>query len=541
MSFALEIIARSSLVLTIGFAIALGLKRQPAAFRHWILAASIVLAAGQPVITRLLPSWTISPSLISSFEDVVPASPQVSTTAEFEILSNQSRSTEPAPRSFAKVALTIWIGGAVLSLAALLFGIAWLMWLSSRSTPAGPLWADAEARVRTALGLPSPVRIRVTRHPALLVTWGVINPVILLPADAGPWPAERVSLVLAHEMAHLARRDWLTQLAAEIVRAIHWFNPLFWLACARLRQESEHAADDIVLDLGFGPTSYASHLVDLARAFSTHGRTWLPAPSMARPSTLERRVRAMLNPQTNRRPQSIARRLAVATLLTALALPIASASQASATPSGSVSDPSGRLIPGVSVRLSALNGEAVYETQTDAAGAFQFPAIPSGDYMMSARYPGFLSVRRRVSITGGTPGMAIGLQVGTLTETVTVRGGKDDVDGPRTEERASQFGTPSCTPQDAGGHIVPPRKIRDVRPRYRQAWFDARLEGRILMQARIGVDGRIREVEVVSPVNADLEEEAIGAVSQWEFTPTWLNCQPVEVRMFVTVAFTAER
>ena len=84
-------------------------------------------------------------------------------------------------------------------------------------------------------------------------------------------------------------------------------------------------------------------------------------------------------------------------------------------------------------------------------------------------------------------------------------------------------------------------KIRDVRPRYRQAWVDAGLEGRILLQARIGFDGRIREVEVVSPVNADLEEEAIGAVSQWEFTPTWLNCEPVEVRMFVTVAFTAER
>ena len=84
-------------------------------------------------------------------------------------------------------------------------------------------------------------------------------------------------------------------------------------------------------------------------------------------------------------------------------------------------------------------------------------------------------------------------------------------------------------------------KIRDVRPRYKQAWFDARLEGNILLQARIGVDGRIKEVEVVSPVDAELEEEAIGAVSQWVFTPTQLNCEPIEVRMFVTVVFTAER
>ncbi len=536
----LDTVLRSSLVLTIGFAIAIGLRRQPAALRHWVLAASIIFAAGQPAITRLLPSWTISPSL-SSFEEVVPASSLVTTTTEFEILNNQPRSTEPTRRSFANVALTIWIGGAAVSLAILLLGIVWLLWLSSRSTPAGPVWIDAEVSVRRALGLPSAVRIRITRHPALLVTWGAINPVILLPSDADSWSAERVSLVLAHEMAHLARRDWLTQLAAEIVRAIHWFNPLFWMACARLRQESEHASDDVVLDLGFARTSYATHLVDLARAFSSHGRTWLPAPSIARPSTLERRVRAMLNPHTNRRPQSTARRLAVAMLLAALALPIASASQGSGAPSGTVTDPSGRPMPGITVRLTAVDGEVVVGAESDAAGAYQFPAVPSGDYMLSAESPGFNTVRQRVSITGGTQSIPLALRVGTLTETVTVVGGKEGDDGPRTDKRASEFSASVCTPQETGGHLIPPKKIRQVNPRYRQAWVEARLEGRILLQARIGVDGRIREVEVVSPVNADLEEEAIGAVSQWEFTPTRLNCEPVEVRMFVTVAFSAVR
>ena len=540
MTMVLDTVLRSSLVLSIGFAIAVGLRRQPASLRHWILAASIILAAVQPAMTRMLPSWTISPSWIDSAESWVPPPPLVSTEASFEIIDDQPRPQPQARRSVTEIVVTIWIAGVALSLATLMFGMAWLVLLGRRSRPAGPMWSAAEAKARAAIGLWSPVRIRVTRHPALLVTWGAINPVILLPSNADSWSAERVSLVLAHEMAHLARRDWLTQLAAEVVRAIHWFNPLFWLACARLRQESEHASDDVVLDLGFGRTSYATHLVDLARAFSAHGRTWLPAPSIARPSTLQRRVRAMLNPHTNRRPQSIARRLAVAMLMAALALPIASASQGSATPSGTVSDPSGRLIPGVAVRLSAVEGEAVYQIQTDAQGAFQFPAIPSGDYMMSTRQLGFLSVRRRVSITGATPAMAIGLQLGTLQETVSVTGGKDDVDGPRYEQRASQFGT-SCTPRDTGGHLVPPRKIRDVRPRYKKAWFDAGLEGKILMQARIGLDGQVKEVEVVSPVNAELEEEAVGAVSQWEFTPTWLNCEPVEVRMFVTVVFTAER
>lgn len=538
MTFALETVLRSSLVITLGYAIALSARNQPASLRHWILAASIILASAQPLMTRLLPAWTLSPSWIGSAEEAAPRTPNVSTTAAFEVVNDQPSPAKPARPRLAEPVLTIWIAGVALSVGALIFGIAWLAWLGRRSTPAGPVWTEAEADLRAAIGLKLPVRLRVTRHPALLVTWGAINPVILLPADAGSWPADRVRLVLAHEMAHLARRDWLTQLAAEIVRATYWFNPLFWLACARLRQESEHAADDIVLDLGFGRTSYAAHLVDLARVFSAHGRTWLPAPPMARPSTLERRVRTMLNPQTNRRPLSLTRRVAVALLLAALALPIASASQG--TPSGTVSDPSGRPMPGVSLRLTAMDGAAVVDAQTDAAGAYRFPAVPSGDYMLSTRAPGFVSLRQRVAITGTTQAIPLVLRVGTLTETVSVVGGKEGSDGPRTDKRVSEFNASACTPQETGGHLIPPMKIRQVNPRYRQAWVDARLEGRVLLQARIGVDGRIREVEVVSPVNADLEEEAIGAVSQWEFTPTRLNCEPIEVRMYVTVVFRAE-
>jgi TonB family protein len=98
-----------------------------------------------------------------------------------------------------------------------------------------------------------------------------------------------------------------------------------------------------------------------------------------------------------------------------------------------------------------------------------------------------------------------------------------------------------CGATTVGGNIKPPRKIRDVRPRYRQAWIDSNVEGNVLLQARIGVDGRVKEVEVVAPVHAELEDEAIAAASQWEFTPTWLNCEAVEVRMFVTVSFKIDR
>jgi TonB family protein len=84
-------------------------------------------------------------------------------------------------------------------------------------------------------------------------------------------------------------------------------------------------------------------------------------------------------------------------------------------------------------------------------------------------------------------------------------------------------------------------KIRDVRPVYKQELIDTGIEGEVLMQARIGTDGRVTSVEVISPGNADLEDAALGAVSQWRFTPTYLNCEAVEVQMYVTVAFVLPR
>jgi len=248
----------------------------------------------------------------------------------------------------------------------------------------------------------------------------------------------------------------------------------------------------------------------------------------------------MLNPQVNRRPVSMLRRAALAVLLLALALPIAAASQATSTPSGTVVDPNGRPLADAVVRLTPLGkSEQVFETRTDANGAFEFSPVPPGEYMLALRYPGFSGSRQRMALNAGGTTIAVRARVGTLQETVSVTG--PGADGERYVERAVAANESSCTPSASGGQLTPPMKIRDVRPRYRQEWNASKLEGTILMQARIGTDGTVRAVDVISPVNADLEDEAMAAVSQWQFTPTYLNCEPIEVQMFVTVRFTNER
>jgi TonB family protein len=538
---AIDLLVRSSVVLLAGFGALRLLRGQSAARRHWMLAFVILLAAAQPIIRDTVPAWQVVrlPAAGPSPQAMAPSS--IETT--FEYARPRASARPSAPAQVMRVARQLWLAGVAVSFGVLLIGIAWLMWQTVRSAPAGGRWIEMRQAVGDALGVNARVRILETRHPALLVTWGLFRPVILVPQGASAWSDERLRVVLAHEMAHLARRDWLVQFVAECLRAVYWFNPLFWLACARLRSESEHAADDRVLGLGVGNTSYASHLVDLARSFSVHGRTWLPAPSMARPSTLERRIVAMLNARVNRQPMSPRWRAAAALFAIAVAVPVAAASLVAGAPSGVLRDPHGRVLPAATVRLSAIGTDTIHETTTDASGAFQFGEVPDGEYMLSARLPGFRSARQRVSVNASTRPFDVTLLVGTLRETVTIRANVGTDSATRTTQAARPgYDTkPACGSTEVGGNLKPPMKLKDVRPRYRQAWIDNNVEGDVLLHVLIGVDGRVRNVEVVSPGNADLEEEAVGAVSQWEFSPTWLNCEAIEVQMFVTASFKIER
>jgi beta-lactamase regulating signal transducer with metallopeptidase domain len=124
------------------------------------------------------------------------------------------------------------------------------------------------------------------------MTWGIRRPRVLLPAAALDWPADRVRAVLAHELAHIARADWLVHLVAQLACAVYWFHPLFWTAERALGRETELAADDEVLGAGLEASQYAADMVEIVRACRQDVPSHAPAVAMARVKHLERRIAA---------------------------------------------------------------------------------------------------------------------------------------------------------------------------------------------------------------------------------------------------------
>jgi hypothetical protein len=130
---------------------------------------------------------------------------------------------------------------------------------------------------------------------------GCLRPRILLPADWRTWDALKLETVLAHERAHVRRRDALITLAAAINRSLFWFHPLAWWIERKLALLAEQACDDICVERIGDRHRYASLLVDMAAKMeASRGRVLRQALSMAKPSHIRQRIDTILGGRRRR-------------------------------------------------------------------------------------------------------------------------------------------------------------------------------------------------------------------------------------------------
>jgi beta-lactamase regulating signal transducer with metallopeptidase domain len=444
--FLLNTTLKVSLIVVVALAASALLRRRSAAVRHFVLAAALACAAATPALRLVAPAWQATSAWL-------PTSRVLFIDRPLSVLDDSASSTPStggrvaadgwSRATVARASAIIWIAGLAASLLVLAAGLARLAWIASRARRAtsGRL-ADIAADISRAFDLRRPPVLLQSDHPSLLVTWGTWRPKVLLPSEASTWPEERLRIVLAHELAHVRRGDWLVQMAAEVLRSTYWFNPLVWLACRRLRLESERACDDAVLGLGVDGSEYASELVTLARSFRSARQAFVPAAAIARPSSLERRVRAMMNARLNRDPITRSASIAAALVLTAVTVVVAgfgaSAQSQFGSVAGSVADQNGRSIAGVTLVLSNAAAQTKYEVKSDGNGHYEFVSVPGGNYELTFEFPGMATIKREGLGVAGGRAVAVDavMKIGSVEETIRVTNAPD---GPGLPPRVREY------------------------------------------------------------------------------------------------------
>ena len=532
MTLLLDVVVRSSVILAATLVALPLLRRHSAALRHSVLAGAMAASAMVVPLSWTLPAWTVEvPAGLTVRVAETPAQPVQSETAPVEGL------TAPAGRvDTATLLVAVWAVGFALAIGLIAVSLFRLHRVVGRAVAVadGP-WSRGVSALSASVGLRRPITLLQTDTPDLLATWGALTPQILLPSRATEWSHARIHAVLGHEIAHIQRQDWLVQFAAEAVRAVYWFNPLYWITCRLLRRESEQACDDAVLRLGVPARDYALHLVDVARSCRASALPVAAVMPMARPSTLERRISAMLNPSLGRRVPTVRALALTATVLAALSLPVAALRVAHDGPlpfSGVVYDPSGGVLPEVALTLEDERQNR-WQTTSDSTGRFEFPSVSAGKYVLEASLAGFRPLRQELDLSVARDwARAVTLQVGNVRETITVR---------EKRSKTPQREPAGPLPVRVGGNIRPPTKTKDVKPVYPASMREAGREGSVPLEAIIGRDGTVLSVRVgTAQVHPDFAQAAIDAVQQWQFTPTMLNGKPVEVVMTVTIGFELE-
>ncbi len=325
-SLAALVAAKASILLVVAFALGFAARKSSASARHalWALTFAFLLlipamayvSLVQQEVSIRIPVRSPAGALAEEKEDSFPSASRASAGAGvgYEPRLPDAGST---PIQWSLVVGWSWAVGTALLFARLGIGLLSSRRVLDESEPVlEPGWTELLSDARERLGVREDVALRRSDRARLPLTLGLWRPAILLPLDSSGYSPSRRSAVIFHELAHVRRRDCLSQLLSQLAAGTFWWNPLVWIAAMKMRVLSERASDDLVLDAGARPSEYAHDLLDMARGLKRDRATPLGTVAMAHRSRFEERLLAILDPRVAR--GAVSSRFVIAAAVAAL-------------------------------------------------------------------------------------------------------------------------------------------------------------------------------------------------------------------------------
>jgi TonB family protein len=400
--------------------------------------------------------------------------------------------------------LLAWFAGVVLFVARLNVGlmVARRMRLVGTGVVAAELQQVFEA-MRRRLGVTRAVRLM---HSALVqapTVIGWLRPVVLIPASClTGMSTMQIEAVLAHELAHIRRHDYLVSVLQSVVETLLFYHPAVWWVSRQVRRERECCCDEMAVAVGGDRLAYARALSVLEERRSFYPEVALGANG----GVLKMRIKRLLGCKEDAAVSQFAAFTVLALIVIAAGSYVVTMARAE---SGAVSrsaraatpmeleavSPLNTLIAAPAVREYRLK-EPVLMAQAEAPAAGQEPGAPSAPVLppvSSPPPPPAPLVRLPQAAPGGQARLSAAVVEGMILT-----------------------------------------KVDPVYPAEAKA---AHVQGSVILHAIISKTGTVERLDVISG-NGMLVNAARDAVSRWTYKPFLLNGEPVEVETSITVNFT---
>ena len=253
-----------------------GLRRRSANARYLAGCATLALLVAAPIITALQMADLREPEASSGARPArwLPLGPAALLSTANPVVSGAGQSSPDVLERLEQLnpllpwMVQLWALGVLALSCRWLFGSRWIRRIKTAQTePFDALWRQRLLELSHRLGIERPVTLLKSALVEVPMVVGWLRPVILLPASAvsGLTPAQ-LEAVLAHELAHVRRYDYLVNGLQTLVETLMFYHPVVWWVSRCIRQEREHCCDDMVVRLCGDKLLYARTLMTLEEA-----------------------------------------------------------------------------------------------------------------------------------------------------------------------------------------------------------------------------------------------------------------------------------
>lgn len=277
-----ELAFKCMVILLACFLVSLGMRRAAASHKHLLWCICLLALSALPLFSGLLPKLVIP----------VEALP---TQAMAPVGNDATRAVAELLTTYGTDLVRFYL---LVVLALVLYGFAGLLRIllltrSARDSANEAAKSILAGKLDEELS-DLPISLKEFPGAGSPISWGAVHPVILLPTSCKHWDRARLQHVILHELAHIQRLDWLTQLVGRFACAVYWYNPLVWWVARHMNELAEESCDDLVLMQTRDHTGYADSLVTVAREKLQVPKLPLLAQALVG-SFLGKRVRAILD------------------------------------------------------------------------------------------------------------------------------------------------------------------------------------------------------------------------------------------------------